>query len=260
MALHFEVTGPAEATEAVVLSAGLGGLAGFWAPQRAALEARFRVVAFDQRGTGRNAQPLPEDYSIGHMAEDVVEVLDAAGIARAHVLGHALGGLVGLELARRHPARLGRLVLVNAWAKADRHTERCFDIRLGILAAQGPGAYVATQPLFLHTAPYLSAHHERILAEVAHGTAHFQGSDTLLKRIGALRAFDARDALAVITAPALVAAARDDLLVPWTASQALAAGLPAASLWVTDQGAHAFTVEQPEPFNAAMMAFLTAAD
>ena len=252
--MNYEITGNGE--EVVVLSAGLGGAAAFWTPQRAALEAQFRVLAFDQRGTGRNAEPLPEGYTVGHMADDVIAVMDAAGVSRAHFLGHALGGLVGLDLARRFPERLGRLVLVNAWARVDRHSERCFDIRIGILHAQGPAAYVAAQPLFLHTAPYMSAHDDKIRAEVAHGTAHFQGAENLLKRIGALRAFDARGDLARITAPTLVAASRDDLLVPWTASEALAAGLPNAELWVTPEGGHAFSVEQPEVFNAKLLDFL----
>lgn len=253
--MRFEVTGRADA-DAVVLSPGLGGAAAFWAPQRIALEARFRVVAFDQRGTGQNPGPLPDGYTIGHMADDVAEVLDAAGIHQAHFIGHALGGLVGLELARRQPARLVRLVLVNAWAKADPHTERCFDIRLGILKSQGPAAYVAAQPLFLHTAPYLSANHTRILKEVAHGTAHFQGADTLMKRISALRSFDVLEHLGAIVVPTLVAASRDDLLVPWTASQTLAEGLPAARLWLTAEGGHAFTVERPGPFNDVLLDFL----
>ncbi len=253
--MKFELTGSGE--EVVLLSAGLGGAAAFWAPQRAALEAQFRVLGFDQRGTGRNAEPLPEGYTIGHMADDVVQVMDAAGVSRVHLLGHALGGLVGLDLARRFPERVGRLVLVNAWARVDRHSERCFDIRIGILHSQGPAAYVAAQPLFLHTAPYMSAHHDKISAEVAHGTAHFQGAENLLKRIGALRAFDARADLARIMAPTLVAASRDDLLVPWTASEALAAGLPHAELWVTPEGGHAFSVEQPELFNAKLLDFLT---
>jgi aminoacrylate hydrolase len=252
--MNYELTGAGR--EVVVLSAGLGGAAAFWAPQRAALEQHFRVLAFDQRGTGRNAEALPEGYSIAHMADDVVGVMDAAGVERAHLLGHALGGLVGLEMARRHAARIGRLVLVNAWSRVDRHSERCFDIRLGILHAQGPAAYVAAQPLFLHTAPYMSAHHEKITAEVAHGTAHFQGAANLLKRIGALRGFDARADLARITAPTLVAASRDDLLVPWTASEALAAGLAEAEFWLVPEGGHAFTVEHPAPFNAKLLEFL----
>ncbi len=255
--MRFTVTGRPDG-EAVVLSAGLGGAAAFWAPQRAALEAHFRVVAFDHRGTGRNAEPLPDGYSIGHMAEDVAGVLDEAGIGRAHLVGHALGGLVALEFARRYPARTGRLVPVNAWAKVEPHSERCFDIRIGILRAQGPAAYVAAQPLFLHTAPFMAAHPAKIDAEIAQGTAGFQGSDNLLRRIAALRAFDIRDDLAGIAAPTLVAASRDDLLVPWTASQVLVDGLPDATFWLSDTGGHAFTVEQPEPFNTVLLRFLGA--
>ena len=255
--MNHEITGRPGA-EAVVLSAGLGGAAAFWAPQRAALEEHFQVVAFDQRGTGRNPADLPEGYSIAHMADDVVGVLDAAGIARAHFIGHALGGLVGLELARRHPARLARLIPVNAWARVEPHSERCFDIRLGILAAQGPAAYVAAQPIFLHTAPFMAANAARIDAEIAHGTAHFQGEANLRRRIAALMAFDARADLPRIAVPTLVTASRDDLLVPWTASRDLAQALPDATLWIAETGGHAFTVEQPEAFNQAAIDFLRA--
>lgn len=254
--MKFSLTGTG--TETVVLSAGLGGAAAFWKPQMALLEAHFRVLAFDQRGTGANAEALPEPYSIADMADEVAAVMDAAGVATAYFMGHALGGLVGLDLARRYPARVGRLVLVNAWARVDPHSERCFDIRLAILRAQGPAAYVAAQPLFLHTAPYMAAHPEKMAADVAHGTAHFQGVDNLLRRIGALRAFDATAGLAGITAATLVVAARDDLLVPWGASQRLADGLPNAELWLMEHGAHACCVEDPDAFNARVLEFLTA--
>jgi len=254
--MNFAITGRPAPAEAIVLSAGLGGHAAFWTPQIVPLEAHFRVVQYDHRGTGGNPAALPDDYAIGDMADDVLGILDDAGIERAHFLGHALGGLVGLDIARRRPERLGRMILVNAWAKADRHTERCFDIRLGILRTQGPAAYVAAQPLFLHTAPYLSVHHEAILAEIERGTRHFQGVDTLSKRIAALRRFDASGDLGAITTPTLVAAARDDLLVPWTASQALADAMPAARMFTTVAGGHAFTVEDPAPFNDAMLDFL----
>lgn len=147
---------------------------------------------------------------------------------------------------------------MNAWARADRHTQRCFDLRLRVLETQGAEGYVAWQPLFLHTAPYLSAHAEQVAEEVARGVAGFQGEATLRARIGALRAFDIRDALPGIAAPALVAASRDDLLVPHTASEALAAALPRAELWLTDFGGHAFTVERPGPFNERLIGFLRA--
>ncbi|RYY70375.1 MAG: alpha/beta fold hydrolase, partial [Comamonadaceae bacterium] len=69
MALYHEVHGPADAAGTVLLSSGLGGSAAFWKPQIPALaDAGYRVVAYDQRGTGRSPGTLPADYSIAHMA------------------------------------------------------------------------------------------------------------------------------------------------------------------------------------------------
>ena len=213
-----------------MLSAGLGGLGHFWRPQIEALTARHRVIVYDQRGTGANAGELPDDYSIAHMADDVVAVLDDAGVPSCHFVGHALGGLVGLELARRNPSRLASLVLVNAWVRVDSHKRRCFDARTALLKHVGVEAYV---PIFLYPAPWLSEHEDAIRKEEAMGIAHFQGADNLLKRLSALLAFDIRSDLDGIFIPAFIAASHDDILVPFTRSQQLADGLPNGTLWLT---------------------------
>jgi aminoacrylate hydrolase len=256
--MKYELHGRTDAAaETVLLSAGLGGAGAYWKPQLAALAEEFRVVLYDQRGTGANAGPLPDDYSIGAMADDVVEVMDAAGVARAHVVGHALGGLLALELALRHPDRVGRLVVVNGWMKADSHTRRCFAMRIALLHGAGAEAYVKAQPIFLYPAAWLSKNAERVAEEEAHGIAHFQGAENILKRIGALLAYDASARAGAIQAPVLVAASRDDVLVPYTASEALAAALPNATLWMVPEGGHGFTVTEPEPFNTVLCDFLS---
>lgn len=240
----------------VLLSAGLGGLGHFWRPQLEALGAHHRVIVYDQCGTGANAGELPNDYSIAHMADDVVTILDSAGVASCHFVGHALGGLIGLELARCDPSRLASLVLVNAWARVDSHTRRCFEARTALLKHVGVEAYVRAQPIFLYPAAWLSEHEDVARKEEAMGIAHFQGADNLLKRLSALLAFDATSDLGAIVTPTLVAASRDDILVPFTRSQQLAGSLPNATLWLTPEGGHAFTVTDPLPFNTAMLAFL----
>lgn len=244
----------------VVLSAGLGGLGHFWRPQIEALGAHHRIIIYDQRGTGANADELPDDYSIAHMVDDVVTVLDDAGVASCHFAGHALGGLVGLELARRTPSRLSSLILVNAWARVDSHTRRCFEARTALLKHVGIEAYVRAQPIFLYPAVWLSEHEEAVHKEAAMGITHFQGRDNLLKRLSALLAFDATSDLREIQTPTFVAASRDDVLVPFTRSQQLADNLPHATLWLTGEGGHAFTVTDPTPFNTAMLAFLKETD
>jgi aminoacrylate hydrolase len=255
--LRYAVSGRTDpAAPTVLLSSGLGGLRSYWSPQQAALTGRYRVITYDQRGTGENPDVLPDPYSIGAMADDVAAILDDAGCASAHVVGHALGGLIGLDLALRHPTRLASLVLVNAWARLDPHTERCFDVRTAILRDCGIATYVRAQAIFLHPAPWLSAHTDRLRREEAAAVAHFQGMETLLRRIGALRAFDVEAQLKQVAVPTLVIAARDDMLVPWTRSQALADALPNARLVLFDYGGHASNVTEPAPFDAALLDFL----
>lgn len=257
--MKYEVHGRSDAhAPVVVLSAGLGGLGHFWSPQLAALAAEFRVITYDHRGTGRNSEALPADYSIAMMADDVAGILDAADVGTALFVGHALGALVGLELALRRPERIGALVAVNAWARVSQHTRRCFDARRALLLKSGVEAYVKAQPIFLYPAAWLEAHADRIARDDEAGIRHFQGADNLLRRMDALLRFDVTAAFGAIAQPVLAAASRDDVLVPWTCSQALAGGLPNAELWLVPEGGHGFTAVEPDAFNDRLLAFLRA--
>jgi aminoacrylate hydrolase len=243
--------------ETVLLSAGLGGAAGYWTPQLAALKARYRLVTYDQAGTGR-ARPidLPEGYSITDMADEVLAILDATQTQSCHFVGHALGALAGVDLALRHPARLLSLCIVNGWATADAHTRRCFEIRVALLKAAGPEAYVRAQPIFLYPATWLARNAGRMKQEDAHALSGFQGTNNLLRRIEALLAFDATPHLGRLRLPVLLVASRDDVLVPSTQSEHLAAAIAGARLHVAEWGGHGLNVTMPDAFNAVLTEFL----
>jgi aminoacrylate hydrolase len=249
--------GPDANAETVLLSSGLGGAAGYWAPQLEALRRRYRVVAYDQAGTGRTGGELPAGHSIVAMADEAAAVLDASKTATAHFVGHALGGLVGLALAQRRPERLRSLTVVNGWAAIHSHTRRCFDVRLALLRHEGPPAYVRSQPIFLFPADWLARNEARVAAEEVHGLAGFQGVNNLNARIGALVAFDARPVLANLKLPTFIVAARDDILVPSVMSEELSAAIPRARLHVAPWGAHALNVTEPATFNTLLLDFLS---
>jgi len=240
----------------VLLSSGLGGTAGYWAPQLAALRAHYRIVTYDQTGTGRNRTELPAGHDIAGMAREALGVLDDSKTGAAHFVGHALGGLVGLELARRHPERLSSLTIVNGWAAANAHTKRCFEFRLALLAHEGPQAYVRAQQIFLYPADWSARNAGRLAAEEAHGVAGFQGAGNLRARISALLAFDARAHLKDLRLPVLIVASRDDVLVPSFMSEELAAAIAGARLYVAPWGGHAINVTEPDLFNEVLLRFL----
>lgn len=249
--------GPDAGAETVLLSSGLGGAAGYWTPQLDALRRRYRVVAYDQAGTGRNLGGLAAGHSIAAMADEALAVLDASGTPTAHFVGHALGGLVGLDLARRRPDRLHSLTVINGWAAIHAHTRCCFDVRLALLKHEGPPAYVRSQPIFLFPADWLAQNEARMAGEEAHGLAGFQGIDNLRARIGALIAFNARPHLAALRVPTFIVAARDDILVPSLMSEELATAIPGARLHVAPWGAHALNVTVPTVFNTLLVDFLS---
>lgn len=259
MALFYEVLGEGRpGAPSVLLSSGLGGSANYWKPQtKALIEAGWRVIGYDQLGTGRSPATLKAGYTIADMSADVIEIMDASDTQRCHLVGHALGGLVGLQLALDAPERVASLVLVNAWSAPNVHSARCFDARLELLRTSGVEAYVNAQPLFLYPADWSLEHADIVQAEVEHSIAHFPGADNMRTRIAALRAFDVDARLKDIPVPVLVSASRDDLLVPWTRSQRLAEGLPHATLEVLPHGAHAHNIVEAEAFNRSLLTFLT---
>ena len=255
--LYYEIhDGPADAAT-VILSAGLGGSAAFWAPQMDALTERFRVILYDHRGTGRSDRSLKPDHSVASMAEDLVAVLDATNTPKAHLVGHAAGGNAGLQLALDHPERLDKLIVVNGWSRPDPHVARCFAARTRLLEAFGPQAYVEAQSLFLYPPDWISENDAALKAQEPHHVAHFPRTDVMLARIDALLAFEIDDRLADIAHPVLVSASADDMLVPPRLALRLAAGLPNATLEIVPWGGHAFTATLPDVFNAQLIAWLS---
>jgi lipase len=75
------------------------------------LAARFRILAPDLRGHGFSEWEPP--WTIATHAHDVLETLDAAGVARAAWLGHSFGGRLALEVAALAPERVERLALLD---------------------------------------------------------------------------------------------------------------------------------------------------
>lgn len=251
--IWYEWRGP-EDGETVILSAGLGGSAHYWAPNLAALSERYRLLLYDHRGTGRSGPLASGPTSVEAMAEDVLALIKALDLDRPHFVGHALGGLIGLELALWRD--LAKLVVINGWAEIDPYTERCFDLRLEMLRASGAEAYLRAQPIFLYPASWISERLDALDSHAARQLADFPADDTVERRIAAARSYVGFHD--IIALPALLLAAADDMLVPARCTQQLAEAMNAQPPRVATMawGGHACNVSDPETFNRIVLEFL----
>lgn len=254
--LYYEDHGAPHAPP-VILSSGLGGSAAYWAPNIPALAEHFRVIAYDHRGTGRSDRALPAIVSVDDLADDIVALMDALGIERTHVVGHAAGGVAGLALALKAPERLDRLGVVNGWASPDPHFLRCFEVRLALLRLAGPRAYLRAQPLFLYPPNWVSEHSDTLDAELEHQLEAFPAIDAMEKRILALGSFNVAERLGEIKARTLVIASQDDMLVPPRAGELLAAGIAKSGIGRPAYGGHAVNVTDADNFNGFLVDWMT---
>ncbi|MCI0477635.1 MAG: alpha/beta hydrolase, partial [Anaerolineales bacterium] len=108
--IYYEITG---AGEPLVLIAGLGYGSWMWHKMIPGLAQHFRVIAFDNRGTGQSDKPAGP-YTAQLLADDTAGLLNALGIARAAVLGHSMGGFIAQAFALSYPAMVGKLILSAA--------------------------------------------------------------------------------------------------------------------------------------------------
>jgi pimeloyl-ACP methyl ester carboxylesterase len=85
----------------------------FWPGQISNFAKKHRVVALDLRGHGESDKP-DEDYTIDAFADDVAWLIGQLGLQKPVVIGHSMGGVIAMKLARKHPDVTSAVVLVDS--------------------------------------------------------------------------------------------------------------------------------------------------
>ncbi|WP_374547804.1 3-oxoadipate enol-lactonase [Rhodoblastus sp.] len=236
---------------ALVLAHPLGADLTVWDELAPALARKFFVVRFDARGHGGSDVP-PGPYSLGDFGADVLALLDALAIGRAHFLGLSMSGAVGQWLAIHASERLDRLVLANTalhFPTPDSWNARIRTARRSDMT--GLAAAVIERWL---TAGFRTAHPEK--TEQIQSVLGKTSAEGYAASCAALRDLDLRDAIrAASPLPALVLTGDVDPSTPPALGEALARALPGARL-ARLPGAHLACVESREAFLAAVSEFL----
>jgi pimeloyl-ACP methyl ester carboxylesterase len=208
----------------------------------------FSVLAPDLPGHGRSAgAPLS---SIAALADWTAALLDAAGVAKARIVGHSMGTLIGLETAARYPAKVSGLGLIATAAPM-----RVSD---DLLNAAKANDQAAVDMISI----WGEGQRATLGGSLAPGLWMLGGAERLLERarpgvifadLAACNAYqDALVAAARVTAPSIVIQGTRDVMTPLKGGKAIAAAIVGCRLAVIEGAGHMLMSERPEEVLAAL--------
>lgn len=251
-----EPAGGAPQRPTIVLSHALGQDHSMWDGVAAELVAAgWRVLCPDTRGHGRSeGVDAGASLTLAELAEDAARLIDQCCDGPVVWVGLSMGGMVGQELALRHPAKLRALVLANTTGCYAEAARQAMDERMATARSQGLGALAdATMDRFF-SAGFRSRHP----AEVARARRLFEATDVdgYLACAAAVRQVDTLARLPRLSLPTLVIAGSEDAGTPLPMAEDLAGAIPGARLVVLEGCAHLSAAEQPQAFAAALLSWL----
>ena len=222
-----------------------------WDAQVAGLADHFQILRYDRRGHGASGAPQGP-YTMDDLGGDVLALMDALDIGRAHFCGLSIGGLTGQWLAINAPERFDRMAFcataarigsANGWAD-----------RIAAVRAHGVASLAAGTRERWFT-PEFAVENPTIVAGIIDRFVTTD-ADAYAACCAALAEADFRDALSEIANPVLAIAGADDPVCPPSDLAVIADTVQAGKLCILD-GRHIVNVEAATAFNAALAAFLT---
>lgn len=218
--------------------------------------SEFRVLTFDQRGSGQSEKP-DMAYNIAMLADDTAALMDHVAFPTAHIVGVSMGGMIAQEFALRHPQKVRSLVLGCTTPGGPKAVRLGGDALANAYSTQPMSAEERGRALAeaAFTKGYIAQHPEIIPAMIEARRQRPIDPVALGHRMKAAFAHDTYDRLPHIICPTLVITGKDDALISWENSRILAEHIPGARLVLLEPAGHCFWMEQPEESRKALVAF-----
>jgi 3-oxoadipate enol-lactonase len=252
--IYYEATGRGEP---LLLIMGLGGGSSLWWRQVESLSPDYRVIAYDSRGVGRSDGP-DAPYSMEMMTADAAGLLETLGVARAHVYGVSMGGMVAQELALRHPGLVTSLVLgattcggAQATLPPPESLEELFNIM-----SLAPAEIARVSAAVTFSAGFISRHPATVRQWLRKGAESPPSAAGYRGQAQAVAGFQTYDRLPQISAPTLILAGTGDQLIPVENSRILASRIPRAELVLFEGAGHGYLWEAENEANLVVRDFL----
>jgi pimeloyl-ACP methyl ester carboxylesterase len=253
--LNYRLEGDGD--ETIVLVNGLADDLETWVFQMDdLLGAGYRVLRFDNRGVGASSAP-PGPYATPLFAEDTKALVDELDLRDFHLVGVSMGGMIAQEYAIANPGDLRSLTLACTYAAPGPFCSRMFSMWADMAPLLGVPFIMRDVTLWAFTVPFFEERADELAEFEAEMAKLPQPVDAYLAQLSSIRTHDTTDRLDRITAPTLVLAGEEDILIPVSLSRRLQAGI-AGSQWGTTRGGHACIWEHPSAFNQALLDFVNA--
>ena len=254
--LYARVDHPDGAEPPLVLIHGVGDRLEAWDEVVTALGPGRRIIRYDLRGHGRSDKP-PGPYELADFVADHVAVLEQAGMARAHVAGFSLGGLIAQAIAISRPETVERLVIISAVAgRSDEERARSSE-RLALLEQEGPAGIAARSGDRWFTPAFAAAHPEKVREAIESLAGNDPAAYTAAYRV--LAENDLADQLDRVRSETLVMTGELDVGSPPHMSELMTRRIERSRLVVLPGVKHAVLTEMPDRVAGEIRNFVDAA-
>ena len=254
--LYYDLAGP-EDGPCVCITHSLASDGGSWAEQvPALLGAGFRVLRLDMRGHG-GSDPVPGDYTMTQLADDVAAVLDGLGLLRVHYIGLSIGGMIGQAFALEHGAKLISALWCDTLPASPPGAAEIWGPRIRAVRAASSLEPIAEASMDRYLSPAFRASNPgrwQQLRDTVVGTTP-QG---YLGCSAAILDFDFTARLPSLHLPVLVVCGEEDAGTPASENRRLAGLVPGARYEEIAGMRHFPNVEAPDAFNRIMLGWLDA--
>ena len=223
----------------------------FWNPVVARLEGSAQLLTYDCRGHGASDKP-PGPYSIDLFADDLSDLLDAAGWKKTIVAGASMGGSIALGFAAKYSERLAGLGLFDTTAWYGPNAPSSWEERAAKAKTDGLSGLVGFQKTRWFGDAFREQHPEMVDASVATFLANDVGAYAETCRM--LGNFDLRACLEEIAVPTAIAVGEEDYATPPSMANDLHAAIKHSTLTIIKAGRHLTPLEKPDEIAAQLKA------
>ncbi len=242
--------------EALLFVPGLIGLLKAWEFQFPHFSKSYRCLSFDHRGAGESDK-VKEGYSTGQIAADIVALLDALDIEKAHIAGASTGGCILQNLCLDYSDRVRCAVFTNTWTTIDEYYGRIQRLRKDILLSCGVETYIKASSIWTGGVSMFRNNYETMVDLENRQRETIAEPEVLARRIDMTLEHDRVAELSNIDRPTLIVTAKDDVLTPPYFAEELNRAIKGSRVHVLEEGGHNSYRRNPEGWNSGVSAFLS---